>query len=189
MWSWALTRPGTAMQLGRSRNPSAAGGRREPTSAMKPSRARSQPPSTTSPAPVKSSPVRRSRLGILVGDDVLGAHWNPCELTAGGGADRSDDCRAGGDGGRSPLSFQAVGRVRVAQLENVHPERRHVENRRKKIVGEGWVADDSVLDLDLLHHSKTESLRGAALELALHRLRVDRLADVLRCRELDHPDQ
>ena len=39
-------------------------------------------------------------------------------------------------------------------------------------------------DLDLLHHRQAEALRGSTLQLALHGERVDRLADVLRGREL-----
>ena len=54
---------------------------------------------------------------------------------------------------------------------------------------EGRIADDSVLDLDLLHDGEPEALGGAALQLALHRLGVDRLADVLCRRELDHLHQ
>ena len=38
----------------------------------------------------------------------------------------------------------------------------------------------AVARLDLLHQREPEPLRGAALDLALDRLRVDRLADVLR---------
>ena len=45
------------------------------------------------------------------------------------------------------------------------------------------------MDLDLFHHSEPQALRGATLELALHGERVDRLADVLRRRELDDFDQ
>ena len=48
------------------------------------------------------------------------------------------------------------------------------------------VADLAVDHLDLLHQRQPEALRDAALDLALDRLRVDRLADVLRGRDLDH---
>ena len=47
----------------------------------------------------------------------------------------------------------------------------------------------AVLDLDLLHQRQPEALGGPALDLALERLGVHRLADLLRGRELDDPDQ
>ena len=44
----------------------------------------------------------------------------------------------------------------------------------------------AVDDLDLLHQREAEALRDPALDLALDGQRVDRLADVLRRRDLDH---
>ena len=46
-----------------------------------------------------------------------------------------------------------------------------------------------VLDLDLLEQGEPEPLRYSALDLPLQRLRVHRLAHVLRRRDLDYPDQ
>ncbi len=47
----------------------------------------------------------------------------------------------------------------------------------------------AVDDLDLLHQRQPEALRDPALDLALDRQRVHRLADVLRGRDLDHPHE
>ena len=50
---------------------------------------------------------------------------------------------------------------------------------RDQVVGEARVRDLAVARLDLLHQCEPEALRGAALDLALDLLRVDRRADVL----------
>ena len=88
--------------------------------------------------------------------------------------------------GGSPTPRSPYGALRVGELQHVELHRRHVEHGRDQVVGERGVADLAVDDLDLLHQREPEALRDAALDLALDRLRVDRLADVLRGRDLDH---
>src|SRR6266849_2921478 len=157
MWSWALTRPGTATQLGAPITSSAGGASPEPTSAMRPSRVSTQPlsisrsPVYTRPARISSVCVTRLRI-----DEVVRAHRHAGDRAAAGRSDGGHDRRARRDGWRLADTFQAVGRVGVAKLQDIHAHGRHVERGRKKVVGERGVADDAVLDLDLLHHRQTE---------------------------------
>ena len=102
---------------------------------------------------------------------------------------RGDDRRRRGDRRRLADPAQPVRRVRIAELEHVELDRRHVEHRRDQVVGERRVAHEPVDDLDLLHQREPEALGDAALDLALDRERVHRLADVLRGRDLDDPHE
>jgi len=79
--------------------------------------------------------------------------------------------------------------VRVGEFEHVEPDRRHVQDRGNQVVGEGGVPDHPVGYLDFLHDGQAEALGDAALDLALDCLRVHRLADILRGRDLHHLDQ
>ena len=93
----------------------------------------------------------------------------------------ADDDRGGRDDRRRLAdSLHAVGRVRLGLLDELDDDGRHVERRRDQVVGEARVRDQAVARLDLLHQREPDALRGAALDLALDRERVDRLADVLR---------
>ena len=96
---------------------------------------------------------------------------------------RRDDRRRLAD----PLD--AVRRVRLGILDEHGHDRRHVERGRDQVVGEARVRDHAVARLDLLHQREPEALRGAALDLALDRLRVDRAPDVLRGPDPDDPRQ
>ena len=122
-------------------------------------------------------------------DHVIGPERDARQRPAGRRADRGHDRGRRGDRRRLADPAQPVRRVRVAELEDVELDRRHVEHRRDQVVGEGRVAHEAVDDLDLLHQREAEPLRDAALDLPLDRERVHRLADVLSGRDLDHPHQ
>ena len=70
-------------------------------------------------------------------------------------------------------------------LDEHRDDGRHVERGRQQVIGERGVAHVSIAKLNFLHHRKAETLRDPALDLADHRDRVDRLADVLRGRDLN----
>ena len=91
--------------------------------------------------------------------------------------------------GGSPIPRSPYGESGSPSSKHVELDRRHVEHGRDQVVGEGRVAHQPVDDLDLLHQRQPEALRDAALDLALDRERVHRLADVLRGRDLDHPHE
>ena len=65
----------------------------------------------------------------------------------------------------------------------------HVEERRQQVVGEAGVADPAVDLDDLLHHGQPQALGDAALDLAEHRQRVERPADVLGGGDLHDLDE
>ena len=91
--------------------------------------------------------------------------------------------------GGSPTPLTPYGASGSGILDQLRDDRRHVERRRDQVVGEARVRDQAVAGLDLLHQREPEALRGAALDLALDRLRVDRLADVLRRADPDDARQ
>jgi len=79
--------------------------------------------------------------------------------------------------------------VRVGEFKHVEPDRRHVQDGGNQVVREGGVPNHPIGYLDLLHDGQAEALGDAALDLALDRLRVYRLADILRGRDFHHLDQ
>ena len=91
--------------------------------------------------------------------------------------------------GRLADALDAVGRVGLGHLDELDLDGRHVERRREQVVGEARVQDRAVAGHELLHQREPEALRGAALDLALDRERVDRLADVLRRADPDDARQ
>ena len=110
-------------------------------------------------------------------------------VSAGRRAHRGDDRGGRCDRRRLGDAVEPVGRVRLGELEDLGAHRRHVEDRRNQVVGEGGVAKAAVGELDLLHQREPEPLGDPALDLPLHRDRVDGPADVLRGGDLDHPHQ
>src|SRR5205814_3223185 len=149
MWSWALTSPGMATQFGSSTTSSASGAGPEPTCSIMLSRARSQPFSISSPFPVTSRPALTRRVigrplltSPLAGRDrvskgqVVGPDRHAIDRPPGGRSHRGRDGRARRDRRRLADTLQAVGRVRIAELEHVHPHRGHVEDGREQVVGE-----------------------------------------------------
>ncbi len=79
--------------------------------------------------------------------------------------------------------------MRIGLLDQRGDDVGHVEERRQQVVGEVAVADHPVDLDDLLHHRQPEALGDAALDLAEHRQRVQRPADVLRRGDLHDLDQ
>ena len=109
-----------------------------------------------------------------------GPHRRAPSSRPGRVAQRGDDRRGRHDRRRLADALHAVGRVRLRLLDELGHDRRHVERRRDQVVREARVRDHAVARQDLLHHREAEPLRRAALDLALDRLPVHRLADVLR---------
>ena len=66
----------------------------------------------------------------------------------------------------------------MEKFEEANLHRWHVEDGRDQVVRERRVLYDPVGELDLFEKGKTETLGGAALDLALDRLGVDRLSHV-----------
>src|SRR5256885_6977973 len=118
--------------------------------------------------------------------DVVRTHRYAVELPDGRRANRRDDRGRARNGRRLTHAFGAVRSVRVRMLDEHRYDRRHVERGRKQVVGERSVPHVSVAELHLLHHRKPEALRDATLDLADDGDRVDRLADVLRRRDLNN---
>ena len=77
---------------------------------------------------------------------MLGAHRDARQRASGRGAQRRDDGGRRGDGRRLADALQPVRRLRVGVLEHLDAHRRHVEDRRDQVVGEGRVADLAVDD-------------------------------------------
>ena len=130
--------------------------------------------------------ARDERLLGVEPDEVLGAHRDARQRAAGGGAQRRGDGGRRGDVGRLADALQPVRRLGVGVLEHLDAHRRHVEDRRQQVVGEGRVEDLAVPDLDLLEQRQPQPLRAAALDLALERLGVHGLAHLLDGGQLDH---
>ena len=86
--------------------------------------------------------------------------------------------------GGSPTPFAPYGASGCGNSMRSHDHRWHVEHRREQVIGERRVPHRAVLQLDLFHHGEAEALRDAALQLADDRERIDRLADILRGRDL-----
>src|SRR5919106_5432626 len=118
--------------------------------------------------------------GLGQSDDVVGADRHPRQLAAGRVAERGNDRCGGHDRRRLADALDAVGRVRLGLLDELRRDRRHVEESREEVVREVGIEDHPVAYLDLLHEREPETLRGASLDLALDRERVERVPDVLR---------
>src|SRR3954471_14502056 len=129
-------------------------------------------------------PVRRSA-GAVQPDDVLGPDGDALQLAPGGRAQGGGHRGRGRDVGGLAHALEAVRRLGIGVLQDLHPHGRHVEHGGQEVVGERRVEDLPVADLDLLEQREAEALRRPALDLALERLRVHRAADLLRRRELD----
>src|SRR5579872_5013790 len=108
-----------------------------------------------------------SRIGSAAGQgDVLQPDGHPIERQPGGGAHGRRDRRSRREGRRLAHAAQPVRRRRVRVLEDLHAERRHVQDRRQQVVGEGRIADLPVLGDDLLQQRQAEALGRSALQLA-----------------------
>src|SRR5207237_10231485 len=77
----------------------------------------------------------------------------------------------------------------MRMLDEVDDHWRHVERSRQEILGERRVAYVAVLKLHFFHHREAETLCDASLDLTDHRKRVERLPDILRCRDLHDLDE
>ncbi len=73
----------------------------------------------------------------------------------------------------------------MRMLDELGHDRRHVERRRQQVIGERRVAHEAVAELHLLHHREPEALSDAAFDLTHDGNGVDRLADILRRRDLN----
>src|SRR6266487_4420269 len=122
-------------------------------------------------------------------DDIVRADRDASQGASGRVAERGDDRRGRDDRRRLADALHPVGGVRLRILDELRDDRRHVERRRDQVIREVGVEDAAVPGLDLLHQREAETLGGAALDLALDCLRVDRLADVLRSPDPDDARQ
>src|SRR3989304_3598011 len=96
------------------------------------------------------------------------------ERTGGGGG------RGGGrPEGRLADAARVEGPEPLAGLDDDGPDVGHVGGRGDQVGGEGRREVDPVLDDHLLHQPLAEPLHGAALDLALDRLRIDGAPDVV----------
>src|ERR687898_1930420 len=131
-------------------------------------------------------PARR-----LLGDahDLLRLHGHPCELPTGGVTQGGDYGGGRGYGRGLADALEAVGGLGVGELQDLRPHGRHVEDRGDQVVGEGGILDLTLLYLDLLEQGEPEPLRYATLDLALQRLRVHGLPNILRRRNLHDPHE
>ena len=91
--------------------------------------------------------------------------------------------------GGSPMPFTPYGASGSGILDSTVSTGGMSSVGRDQVVGEARVRDLAVARLDLLHQREAEALRDAALDLALDRERVDRLADVLRGADPDDARQ
>jgi len=100
-------------------------------------------------------------------------------------ADETPKTMSSGRTGTRSSARPVAARIAMRVLDEIAEHRRHVEHRREQVIGERRVPHGAVLQLDLLHHREPETLRDPPFKLPDHRERVDRLADVLRRRDLD----
>src|SRR5918998_2097862 len=121
--------------------------------------------------------------------DLLRPDRDAGEGLARGVAEGRDDGRGRGDRWRLADALEAVGGFGVRELQDLHPNGGHVQDGGEEVVRKRGVLDLAVLYLDLLQQSQTETLRYAALDLALQCLRVHDLPDVLGRRDLHDAHQ
>src|SRR4028119_1269555 len=146
---------------------------------------------------VRGWPVASRRAATMAGvGEVVGGSPTPLRPEGGSGAEGPrgvargrDYGGGGGDSGRFPDALEAVGGLRVRELQDLHLYRGHVQDGGEEVVRERGVKDLAVFYLDLLQQRKPQALRYAALDLAFERLRVHDLPHVLRRRDLHDPHE